>query len=90
MINFSQKEGFKCQEGSIEGTSFPQKEEDAQICPLPPSQNTQASKGTKISPQISCKALQVSVYWYFSNIFKWSLKCKWTITNKQLCYKNII
>merc|ERR1719376_251213 len=54
-----QKEGFKCQEGSIEGTSFPQEEEDAQVCPLPPSQNTQASKGTKISPQISCKALQV-------------------------------
>merc|ERR1719376_1254068 len=30
-----QKEGFKCQEGSIEGTSFPQEEEDAQVCPPP-------------------------------------------------------
>merc|ERR1719354_51153 len=53
-----QKEGFECQEGSVEGTPFPQEEEDPQVCPLPPSQNTQASKGPKISPQISCKTLQ--------------------------------
>merc|ERR1712013_770947 len=50
-----QKEGFECQKGSIEGTPFPQEEEDPQVCPLPPSQNTQASKGPKISPQIRCK-----------------------------------
>merc|ERR1719376_465397 len=57
-----QKEGFECQEGSIEGTSFPQEEEDAQVCPLPPSQNTQASKGTKYPRKSVAKRCKLDSY----------------------------
>merc|ERR1712183_1261110 len=57
-----QEKGFECQEGSLEGTPLSQEEKSPQVCSFPPSQNTEASKSTKVSSQIRCKRCKLDSY----------------------------